>query len=75
MRALGREHSDSAFFMEIAQSRPPETIANMAIILIKQADYLLFRLLQRLSELFLTDGGFTERMYRLRRQQHRDNKR
>lgn len=41
MRRIGREHNEAAYFMEIARTRPPETIANMAIVLIKQADYLL----------------------------------
>ncbi|MBR5433439.1 MAG: four helix bundle suffix domain-containing protein [Bacteroidales bacterium] len=68
MRRLGCEHNDAAFFMNIAQTRPPETIANMCIILIKQADYLLFRQLKRLEEDFLKNGGFNERMYRLRKQ-------
>ena len=66
MRDLGRQHNDVQFFMDMIQTRPPETIANMCIVLIKQADYLLFRQLQRLENDFLKKGGFTERMYRLR---------
>ena len=66
MRELGRQHNDVQFFMDKIQTRPPETIANMCIVLIKQADYLLFRQLQRLENDFLKKGGFTERMYRLR---------
>lgn len=66
MRKLGREHNDADFFMEIVKTRPPEVIANMAIILINQADYLLFRQLQRLSDDFINEGGFSERMARLR---------
>ena len=66
MRELGRQHNDAEYFMNLAQTRPPETIANMCIVLIKQADYLLFRQLQRLSKDFMSKGGFTERMYRLR---------
>ncbi len=50
----------------IAQTRPPETIANMCIVLIKQADYLLFRQLKRLEKDFLNSGGFSEKMVRLR---------
>lgn len=68
MRRLGCEHNDTEFFMNIVHTRPPETIANMCIILIKQADYLLFRQLKRLEEDFLKNGGFNERMYRLRKQ-------
>ena len=53
--------------MALAETRPPETIANMCIVLIKQADYLLYRQLQRLSEDFINEGGFSERMYRIRK--------
>lgn len=68
MRKLGSEHNDAAFFMNIIATRPPETIANMAIILINQADYLLFRQLGKLSEGFIKNGGFSERMSKLRRE-------
>lgn len=67
MRRIGREHNDSEYFMNLVQTRPPETIANMAIILIKQADYLLYRQLQRLSDDFIKEGGFSERMTRIRK--------
>ncbi len=67
MRRIGREHSDAAYFMGPVQTRPPETIANMAIILLNQADYLLYRQLERLSEDFQKNGGFSERMAALRR--------
>ena len=67
MRRLGREHNDSEYFMNLVQTRPPETIANMAIILIKQADYLLHKQLQRLSDDFIKEGGFSERMTRMRK--------
>lgn len=67
MRKLGREHNDAAFFMNIVRTRPPETIANMAIVLIKQTDFLLYRQLQRLANDFLKEGGFSERMANFRR--------
>ncbi len=66
MRELGRKHNDSAFYMQLVQTRPPETIANMAICLIKQTDYMLFKQLQSLSEDFLKNGGLRERMTRMR---------
>jgi four helix bundle suffix protein len=69
MRKLGKEHNDAAFFMKLCQTRPPETIANMAIILIYQADYLLFKQLERLEKDFITQGGFSEKMNRIRREQ------
>ena len=66
MRELGRKHNDSAFYMELVKTRPPETIANMAICMIKQNDYMLFKQLQSLSEDFLKNGGMRERMTRMR---------
>ena len=51
----------------------PETIANMAIILIKQCDYLLYRQLESLGKAFAENGGFSERMTRIRLQ-NRDKK-
>lgn len=67
MRRLGRDHSDPEYFIKIAQTRPPETVANMTIILIRQADYLLHRQIEKASEQFMVEGGFSERMSRLRR--------
>lgn len=69
MRRLGKEHNNAEFFMELIQVRPPQTIANMAIILLNQADYLLFKQLERLGDDFMRDGGFSERMTRMRKQQ------
>jgi four helix bundle suffix protein len=52
--------------MPLAKVRPPETIANMAICMIKQTDYMLFKQLQSLGEDFLKNGGMRERMTRMR---------
>lgn len=43
-----------------------EVAANTIICLIHQASYLLRRQLQKLEKSFLSDGGFTERLYRER---------
>jgi len=69
MRKIGRKHNDSAFYMNIVKTRPPETIANMAICMIKQNDYLLHLLLKTLEKQFLTEGGLRERMFRMRQQE------
>ena len=66
MRELGRKHNNSAFYMPLVRVRPPETIANMAICMIKQTDYMLFKQLQTLSEDFLKNGGMRERMTKMR---------
>ena len=68
MRELGKKHNDASFFMNLCETRPPETIANMAIILINQADYLLFKQLERLEKDFIDQGGFSERMIRVRKE-------
>jgi four helix bundle suffix protein len=65
MRRLGTEGSNQSI-LDIAKSRPLDTVANMAIILLKQEDYLLHKLLTSLSEQFLDEGGFKERICRMR---------
>ena len=65
MRKLGVEGSSQSI-LDIAKSRPLDTVANMAIILLKQEDYLLHKLLTSLSEQFLKEGGFKEKMHRMR---------
>ncbi len=45
-----------------------ETAANALVCLIHQTNYLLDRQLRQLEELFLAEGGFTERLYRARSQ-------
>ena len=68
MRKLGADGSNQSI-LDIAKSRPLDTVANMAIILLKQEDYLLHKLLTSLSDQFLKDGGFKERMHRMRVEQ------
>jgi four helix bundle suffix protein len=44
----------------------PEVAANTLICLINQASFLLRRQLHKLEQDFLTEGGFTERLYKQR---------
>ena len=71
MRELGRKHNDSAFYMQIVKTRPPETIANMIICLLKQTDYLLAKLLEKIEKDFLKEGGFRERMTKMRMEERK----
>ncbi|MDR0845406.1 MAG: four helix bundle suffix domain-containing protein [Tannerella sp.] len=71
MHELCRTHNDAAFYMKIVMSRPPETIANIAIRLLKNTDYLLFKQLEALEKKFLTEGGLRERMTRMRLEERR----
>ena len=48
------------------ETRPAEIVANIAICLIHQANYLLDQQIRRLEQDFLKQGGFRERMTRAR---------
>ena len=48
------------------EALPPEVAANAVICLIHQANYLLDRQLRVLEKEFVEEGGFTERLYRVR---------
>ena len=50
------------------ETRPAEVVANIAICLIHQANYLLDRQIKRLEQDFLKEGGLRERMTRARLQ-------
>jgi four helix bundle suffix protein len=45
---------------------PPEVSANTLICLIHQTNYLLDQQLRALEKAFVSEGGFTERLYRTR---------
>ena len=49
----------------------PEVAANTLICLIHQATYLLRRQLENLERQFLSEGGFTEKLYRARTEARR----
>lgn len=57
-------HADSADYREAVKVRSDETVANIAIILIHQADVLLHRLIERQKRDFLINGGIREQMTR-----------
>jgi four helix bundle suffix protein len=46
----------------------PEIAANAALCLVHQANYLLDQLLRTLEKTFVQEGGFTEKLYRVRSQ-------
>ena len=53
-------------FREFVETRSPETVANIAICLIHQTNYLLDQLKRRLEQDLLKEGGLRERMTRAR---------
>jgi four helix bundle suffix protein len=67
VRKLGHgPHVTYESYREFCETRPAEVVANIAICLIHQANYLLDQQLRRLEQDFLKDGGIRERMTRAR---------
>lgn len=62
LRNFARQHEDSRPYLEIAEKRDDEVVANMAIVLLKQEDYLLFRQLQAIEREFKENGDLKVRM-------------
>ncbi|SFJ54677.1 four helix bundle suffix domain-containing protein [Desulfomicrobium apsheronum] len=76
VRRLGRKVPHTfELYREFVETRPPKVIANIAICLIHQANYLLDQQLCRLEKDFLEQGGLRERMFQARlahrNQQHK----
>ena len=69
VRKLGNaSHASYETYRTYAETRPAEVVANIAICLIHQANYLLDQQLRRLEQDFLKEGGLRERMTRARLQ-------
>lgn len=67
VRQLGRKTPHSfELYREFVETRPPEVIANIAICLIHQTNYLLDQQLRRLEKDFVEGDGLRERMTRAR---------
>jgi four helix bundle suffix protein len=64
VRKLGARNDES--YRSFIESRPAETVANILICLIHQANYLLDRQIRKLELEFLREGGLRERMTRAR---------
>lgn len=71
-REICAKNNDSEMYREAVKIRTDETVANIAIILIHQADFLLHRLIERQKADFLRDGGIREQMTRARLDARRD---
>ena len=70
VRKLGSQPEETyETYREVCESRPAEVIANMALCLIHQANYLLDQQIRRLEKDFIQEGGLRERMTRVRLQQ------
>lgn len=66
-RKLGKTGNESyETYRSYMDTRPPEVLANIAICLIHQANYLLDQQIRRLEKDFLEKGGLRENMTRAR---------
>ena len=65
-RKVCAKHNDSAFYRSAIETRSAETIANIAITLIHQEDFMLRNLLNRLQDDFVKHGGIKKRMFQAR---------
>jgi four helix bundle suffix protein len=61
-------HNDSAFYRNAMPERSAETIANIAITLIHQTDWLLGKLIEKLETKFVESGGMREQMAKARKE-------
>ncbi len=69
VRKLGRKTPHTyEDYREFVETRPPEVVANIALCLINQTNYLIDQQLRRLEKDFLEQGGLRERMTRARLQ-------
>jgi len=65
VRKLGRKTPQTfEDYREFVETRPPEVVANIALCLIHQTNYLIDQQLLRLAKDFIEQGGLRERMTR-----------
>jgi len=63
-----KSHVTYETYRQFVETRPAEIVANIAICLIHQTNYLLDQQIRRLEKDFLKEGGLRERMTRARLQ-------
>ena len=70
VRRLGnRSHTTYETYRTYVETRPAGVVANIALCLIHQTNYLLDQQIRRLEQDFIKEGGIRERMTRARLQQ------
>ncbi len=73
IRNLGRRNEDTfKAYRKFVETRSADVVANIAICLIHQANYLLDRQIQKLEKDFLKECGLRERMTRARLKARKD---
>lgn len=75
-RRVCATHNESEYYRNAIEERSDETIANIAIILIKQTNYLIKKYFEFIKQDFLENGGIKEEMTRERlkwRSEHKNS--
>ena len=72
-RKFARANNDPEIFREKIKQRSPETVANIALTLIHQYDFLMVRLIESIKQRFLQNGGIREQMYKARMEARKNN--
>jgi len=74
VRNLGKAKDESyESYRKFFETRPAETVANIVVCLIHQANFLLDRQIRRLEEDFLKNGGIRENMMKARSRARKKN--
>lgn len=67
VRRLGnKEHTSYTTYKDLIETRSAEIVANIAICLVHQTNYLLDQQIRRLEQDFIRTGGIRERMTKAR---------
>lgn len=66
LRDICLKYTDTAFYMTMMPKCDAEMVCNLAVTLIHQTDVLLDRLIKKVQDQFLRDGGIREQMTRAR---------
>ena len=76
VRKLGhKSHTTYESYKTFAETRPATVVANIALCLINQANFLLDQQIRQLEQEFLKEGGLRERMTRARLQSRQNSDR
>jgi four helix bundle suffix protein len=72
VRKLGKQTPQTyEIYRPFFETRPPEVMANIAICLLYQTNFLIDQQLRRLEKDFLEQGGLRERMFQARLEHRR----
>ncbi|MDE6311403.1 MAG: four helix bundle suffix domain-containing protein [Muribaculaceae bacterium] len=72
LRYVCRQHNDTSFYTSLVPKMNDEEYCNLMLTLIHQTIAMLSKMIEKIKDDFLRNGGIKEQMYRAR-QNHRNN--